>query len=399
MPYLQPLEGFEPGATTRKLLTYVCKKKKNIAGSEWPGLFEDTHFAALAIFTVIAVFLEGIGLMFIIDQIGLGPEAGFAAVAVLVLLDVALAFAAHWVKEGPVCVCENKLHALSLLAGGDNAAMGVQKAALKSRISRAKILGFVLVLLIWALAGVKGFIYFSLVVAQGGGLDSQVVFIFATYIIVALIHVKCTGYALFGLFARIAWQRGEKKYVDSGQVENPAVSRYEDIVFESNAHLIPDRLFESSGHALEKLIGVNLVQERASLGGTARQKFLDSLTQAAQQEFVNRGISKMELASHAQDIAAEAQKKLDAALVVSVDRNTATGSLTTELENFINAAYAVAPSVMAALGEGKSVYRLECKGILLDNDLSILAGHSPNKTGKDLIALHGLHLQLSMTPA
>jgi hypothetical protein len=54
---------------------------------------------------------------------------------------------------------------------------------------------------------------------------------------------------------------------------------------------------------------------------------------------------------------------------------------------------------MAALSKGKSVYRLDCKGILLDNDLSILANNSPNKGGKDLIALHGLHLQLSMTPA
>jgi hypothetical protein len=402
MPYMQPLEGFEPGPTTRKLLTYVCKKKKNIAGSEWPGLFEDTHFAALFGFTLIAVFLEGIGLIYIIDEIGLGPEAGFVAVAVLVLLDVALAFAAHWVKEGPVCVCENKRHALSLLTDGTPGAMAVAGAALDASKSRAKTFGFILAFLIWTLAGIKGFIYFSLVVAGGGGLNSEVVFIFATYIIVALIHVKCTGYTIYGLAARFAWGWGERKFVDSGPDSAPvdlrAIPRREDIVFDSNAHLIPNQLFQSGRHSLEKLIGVNLVQGCATLGGTAQQKFLAELTQQVQQEFMNRGISRMELANHAQAIAVEAQKRLEAALVVSVDKNTETGSLTVELKNFINQTYAVVPSVMEALSKGKSVYRLDCKGILLDNDLSILASHAPDKSGKDLIALHGLHLQISMTP-
>jgi hypothetical protein len=136
---MQPLLGFEPSSTTKRLMYYVSKKKYQIGSTTMPGLVEDCYSDIMVSFFLVALVLEVVGLWFIIDAIGAGVAQGLMGVLFLVLLDILFAFLFH-LKAKILCRCRNEMVVLPLRAIGG--AVGAETAILESRISRSKILGF-----------------------------------------------------------------------------------------------------------------------------------------------------------------------------------------------------------------------------------------------------------------
>lgn len=413
MPYMNPPENFEPGETTKRLLLYVNKKEKNIPGTNWPGLIEDTHYAAILIFTFIALVLEWVGLFFIIDAIGIETEEVFMAIAAFVLLDVLFALALHWVKVGPVCFYENKILTLPLFQETNGLAKNQAiHTEYKGKITRAKVFGFILGLLIWTVAATKSFLFFSLVVANGGQMNSQVIFIFTSYMVVALIHVTCTGYALFGGFARLSWILSEKKYTRSQASENTKKIKNEIIV--ANKGLIPGQILNvGQGHVLEKLLEVDLIYRDNEgnaiviLSDTLKNELENDLVTNIKQRYIEqRKATNANIGEFAHEIQDEARNQIKAMIKLKIDTETQQGIFNDSLRSFLMDNLAVDDSdlqnnsdfdrnsILEKLAKGQCLYRMKASGLLLDNELVDFVGKAPNINSKEKIALHGLKLQM-----
>jgi hypothetical protein len=400
--YMKPLQNFEPGATTKKSLLFVMKKEKNITGTHWPGLFNDNHFEVMVMCFLFALGLEWFGLTVIIEAMDIGEGKGLLAVSALIFIDVLLAFGLHWLTVGPICRYSNKMRELPVLLNKTSAEIAAAGADYEVRIKRAKIYGFILALAIWALAGTKAFLFFSVVITNGGEMNSQVMLIIVTYLVVALIHVKCTGFAIAGTFSRLAWWFSERKYVTSGGKQNTAVRRHSDIV--TTVGLIPESTdgtpLTVGTHTLEKLLRVDLVSRDqdgmavALLGGSVRRKLEGSLREIVTRDYIeNRNITKVEINHHEQAIEQEVRSRLRELTRVKVDPNRAVGILGLELRNFLQEKYAIRNEKISEVEKGQTLYRLETLGMLMDDELSGLTGGA-DTNGKNEIALHGLHLQL-----
>lgn len=403
MPYMNPIDsGFEPGQTTKTLIYYVNKKKSQIGTTPQPGLIQDTHFTVMAIFFLIAIVLEVIGVMFIIDAMALGFWNGLMGVSFLIILDIALAFLFH-LKTKTICRCENELVVLPLIAAGN---VDARAADLKSKISRANMIGILLAILIWGVAVTKMVSFYALSAVGIGGVDTQAMFIIVTYLIVALIHIYCTGYALFGLFARCSWWFNEKAYIKSRQpgehVGNTfaAQMRLEDIVTRSP---IPAHT-KIGEHILEKLVQVDLVSRDSSgcgrvvLGASILQDVTTLNKEKAESEIMQeRNVPRNALYPQYQaEIETRSKQKIADLLKVSINPHDDKGILETSLIVYLQDKWAVRPETLADLASGQSLYRLKTVGLLFDHELVALAHQTPDLTSRNEIALHGLHLQLQI---
>ena len=175
MPYMRPIPGFEPGSTTKSLIYYVNKKKYQIGTAALPGLIQDRHFDVIIVFFVIAVALEIVGLVFIVEQMDMEFSQGLMGVLFLIMLDILFAFLFH-LKEKTICRNENEIIALPLTADNTPGAIQAATQYLKSKIFRSKAIGFLLAFLIWGTAVIKMVSFYALA-AVGGGVDTTAMFI------------------------------------------------------------------------------------------------------------------------------------------------------------------------------------------------------------------------------
>lgn len=232
MSYLNPMQGFEPSPTTKNLLWYVNTSRNLVIGTvNLPGLFQDNSQIS-TLFFVIVVFLEVIGLQFIINATDMEFWQGLMGVSFLLLLDILFAFLFH-LRVKTITRCESEKAILPLKCRlqcaaninpvinsvdctytpaylaclNKSLAIGIQR--IDSEIRKAKLSGYLCMLLMWMVAASKMFTFWSLQSVSALGINSQSVFIIVTYVIVAIIHTYCTGYALFSLFARYSWWRDE----------------------------------------------------------------------------------------------------------------------------------------------------------------------------------------------
>jgi hypothetical protein len=401
MPYMNPIDtGFEPGQTTKTLIYYVNKKKSQIGSTPQQGLIQDEHFTFMLIFFVIALVLEVIGLMFIIDAIALGFWHGLMSVSFLIILDITFAFLFH-LKTKTICRCENELVVLSLTAPDR---VQTRAAHLRSKISKAKTTGILLAILIWLIAATKIIAFYSLKSVSAAGVDTETMFIIVTYLIVALIHIYCTGYALFGLFARFSWWANEKSYIKGRQpgasISNvfTAQTRLEDIVTRSP---IPAHT-QLGKHALEKLVQVDLVWRDATdcgrvvLGRSVLDDLRTEKTSEAETEIMReKNVPRAVLyPQYKNEIETSVQKKIDELLKVKINLDENKGILEARLIAYLQAKWAIKPETLNDLTYGQSLYRLTTVGLLFDHDLAALADQTPDLASKNEIALHGLHVQL-----
>ncbi len=404
MPYMIPIDsGFEPGQTTKTLIYFVNKKKSQIGTTPQPGLIQDTHFTVMTIFFMIAIVLEFVGLKFIIEAMGLGFWHGLMSVSFLIILDIVFAFLFH-LKTKTICRCENELVVLPLIAAGN---VEARRAHLNSKIFVAKrIFGVLLAIFIWGIAVTKMVAFYALSAVGAGGVDTQAMFIIVTYVIVALIHIYCTGYALFGLFARCFWWFNEKEYINDLQpgahVRNmfTAQTRFEDIVTNSP---IP-AYFQIGGHTLEQLVQVDLVMRDAAgcgrvvLGASILQaltalKKEESETEIMQEKSVLRNALYPQYQT---EIETRTNKKISDLLKVTIGLHDNKGILENSLIVYLQNAWAVRSETLAELALGKSLYRLKTVGLLFDHELAALAHQTPDLASQNEIASHGLHLQLQI---
>jgi hypothetical protein len=396
MSYMNPIAGFEPGPTTRYLLLFVRKEEKEIGQTKFPGLFQDKHFDIMMSFFIIALVLECVGLWFIIDEIGLGFWRGLMSIAFLVLLDLLFAFLYH-LKTRPICLRENLNITLSLTADSGTAAK-IKKN--KDEIFWAKFWSYFAAMAIWGLAALKTVSFLALQSVGGGGIDTKTLFILVTYVIVALIHVHFTGYALFGLAARFRWRRDERTYVHRGQPERfKAKPKRENIITS-----IPIPQHTTAGnHVLEKLLSVDLIfrdeqgKARVVLEPSLKNELEAKIRSNIEQEYVQqRGVPKIDLPSHQAEINDKVHHEIDEMIKVDINPETTHGILRLQLANFLGATLAISQANINALAQGQALYRLKSVGLLLDDELEALTSDADEPEGKNKIALHGLHLQLQM---
>ena len=403
MPYMKPIDtGFEPGQTTKTLIYYVNKKKSQIGSTPQPGLIQDTHFTIMVIFFLIAIVLEVVGLMFIIDAIALGFWHGFMGVSFLILLDILFAFLFH-LKTKTICRCENELVVLPLIAAGN---VDARRSNLISKISSANRIGILLAILIWGIAVTKMVSFYALSAVGSGGVDTEAMFIIVTYIIVALIHIYCTGYALFGLFARCSWWSNEKAYIKSrlpeaeGSTLFTVQTRPKDIVTRSP---IPAQI-KIGEHVLEKLVQIDLVTRdsagcgRVVLGVSILQDLMNIKKAEVETEVMQeKNISRETLYPQYQaGIEARTSPKIAEMLKVTINPHDGKGVLETSLIVYLQNNWSIKPATLSDLASGQSLYRLKAVGLLFDHELVALANQTPDLTSRNDIALHGLQLQREM---
>ncbi len=407
-----PVPNFEPGDTTKKFLYYVKKAEYRIGTTTMPGLLQDTGFDWLNVLFVIALVLEAIGLLFIIDEIGLGFWQGMMSVSFLIMLDIFFAFLLH-LKTKTICRFKNEIAVLPLIAGrqpsvvsGDQLASVVIAARTKlwqSKIAWAKIGGFFVALVIWAIAGTKIISFYALASMGSDGVDTKAFLIITTYIIVAIIHIYFTGYVLFGWIARYYWKRDENaraKYVHNNQPgQYQAMERSEYIITTSP---MPDTILINS-HKLEKLLSVDLIyrdreqKARLLLGETMQTDLSANVRKRIEGEYAQqKGKPQRDLQNYRQAIEEKVNTVAEEMKKIEVDMRTYKGIVNTDMKMYLRDVWQVDQSMLDRLETGQALYRIVAKGMLLDTELSAMAEKVQNNDAKNIIAIYGLDLQLKI---
>ncbi len=118
----------------------------------------------------------------------------------LIFVDLVLAIVAHlWHKE--ICRLKN-----------ENVYTEKEKnTANEQKITKLRVFTYFFYLLILASAFVKCFWFFDTYMI----LDSTALFVFVCYIIAAILHITCTGYAIFTFAFKIRIGREHNAYINS----------------------------------------------------------------------------------------------------------------------------------------------------------------------------------------
>ncbi len=190
-----PKLDFEPSRTTKKLWLFVRKAPRVISGVTLPGLFQIAHFSVDTALFMAVLGLEIWGLANLLRLSGVS----WVYMALPVFVDLALAIFRH-LPYGALCRMENQLVV---------AKAPVELAILRRRIrSRKVFMGFFSGLIL--LAGLfKAQIFWA---ATYGSFDSLIAGILLSYFLAAIIHIRCTGFFLFGIFTSISLWLDKRRY-------------------------------------------------------------------------------------------------------------------------------------------------------------------------------------------
>jgi len=218
---------FEPGEKPKKLWTYVRKEKRTVSGVTLPGLFGIRYFGFDAPMFVLIVVLElwGLANLLYVGQFQIIYMAG------AFLADFVFAIFHHVFSMGKTCVLENKIVIAHLLAR--EAVCGKKTAWVKPEdkekaidgeakrlekefrrtVTFRKVMAQVFAISIFLLAAAKVFLFYGL----QDSFDGLTVTILLSYIIVAILHVKVTGYFFFAVLAQIFLWIDEHRFIKGGQ--------------------------------------------------------------------------------------------------------------------------------------------------------------------------------------
>jgi len=400
---MHPMPGFEPGPTTKNLLWYVNASRRLLIGAvSLPGLIKDDSQIS-TVFFVISVFLELIGLQFIIAEIDLGFWKGLMGVSFLLLLDILFAFLFH-IRIKTITRCESEQAILSLncrfhcaenvnqvidpIDGGFsqeyvdclNMRQAVETDRINSETSRAALTGYIFMMLIWLVAAFKMFSFWSLQSVTAAGIDTKAVFIIVTYVIVAIIHTYFTGYAIFSIFARYSWWRDEKAFVQNNSLHRAIVRSIQFITDVA----IPNRVAVNN-HTLERLLYINLMVRDGNGNGQvmiATGSFFDQRFTA----YIEQNFPKD-------------PDKRAVMLTVSIPTGVNRGNLDNDFISYLSADWGITKSDIDLLSCGKYLNRLTTTGLLFDDELERLGGLIPGVAGGPIaneFAIHGRKHQLEI---
>lgn len=196
MPKINKDLNFQPSKSVQKLWFNSKKAEKNYSGVRLPGFYNTSGFALDAVLFFIMLGLEVLG---VYNLLLVGDLAIIMALG-LIALDIIFAFMAHANHA-------NKLINLnySIIASDPRQQQKYRQQAngLKKIVSFIGKFG-ILVLAIFKIAAFQGLLgYFN-------GLS---LFIIATYMVVAYIHLYHTGYFLYEVITSIAFKQQESKFI------------------------------------------------------------------------------------------------------------------------------------------------------------------------------------------
>lgn len=202
---MPPDTTFYPEADTRKALLHCRKTVLSAGGFTKPGVFPSPDMTTDLAWFLVALILEGIGLWALLGDTGLPLEYAISGLGVAVIFDLSCAYGHHRFSTGGLNVNEAKI-ALADVEGGEYRGKSRDQIEAIKRVLAAKnrnlrLLANVPLLIILVFAGFKIYGYTEL----HGGFDIKSLFILSSYLVVAFVHVRYTGYVLFTWPSWLPW--------------------------------------------------------------------------------------------------------------------------------------------------------------------------------------------------
>ncbi|WP_410004863.1 hypothetical protein [Aequorivita nionensis] len=196
MPKIDKDLNFKPSKSVQKLWFNSKKAEKNYSGVRLPGFYGTSGFALDAVLFVIMLGLEVLG---VYNLLIVGDLAIIMAMG-LIALDIIFAFMAHANHA-------NKLINInySIIATDSRQQQNFKQQANGLR----KVISYI------GKFGIVGLAIFKIAAFQGllGYFNGLSLFIIATYLVVAYIHLYHTGYFLYEVIASIAFNRQKSKFI------------------------------------------------------------------------------------------------------------------------------------------------------------------------------------------
>lgn len=201
--------SFVPSKAVKEYYLYTAKSPVTLGGVTLPGLFSTRYKTPFLLLFILALLMEVFGMI----QLYIAGNFHYGFAVLLILLDLIFAFLGHLpVKE--MLRIKNKL----ILEDNE-----IRKAQMKKRYFRYSLNQNIFFILIWTLAIFKVIGYYSF----AGRLDAMVLLLSVIYLLIALIHVKVTGYTLFEIIRSITEKREFNKYIKNGTSVEPEPIRYD----------------------------------------------------------------------------------------------------------------------------------------------------------------------------
>ena len=245
MAEINPEENFEPSRDTKRVWRFTRKAPRIYPGLTLPGLFDTSNFTLDTALFLTVIILEIWGL---VNLLSVGQFNPIYAVF-LFLLDLFFAIVRH-LPIGNICELKNRL------VYEDDVD---EQTRIQKRISRSHFTSELFAIPIILIAVFKIISFYAL---QGGTINGLTAGVMVSYAIAALLHIKVTGYFLFGLLTDIFWWRDHNRFLrqrdnlNINNVPNRIVS-YLQHPFKSSIPLKEARFYKHSLDLISSASGAN----------------------------------------------------------------------------------------------------------------------------------------------
>jgi len=200
MSYFRYDEDFMPSRTTRKQWQSTHKTPKQVDGVTLPGLFQTTYFGLHVTGFFLIIILEGLATYWSFIK-----GTAITAILVSIFIDIVLALLAH------LTVGANLAYKNELIFESDT----VKRQAIQFKIKGNNFFSAIFRVLI-LISAVFKFIWFYWVYLV---FDSAALFVLACYLIGAVLHIYCTGYAWYTAFFKIRLWLEHRAYIKSNRLK------------------------------------------------------------------------------------------------------------------------------------------------------------------------------------
>lgn len=193
-------ERFEPTSITKKWGMYTHKSKHISAGMTLPGFFQTTNFTFHLIGFFSVFLLEGIAIAWSFEE-----GSGVAIILGLAFFDIFLAIMAHR-KHADIALHRN------IILYSKGPVKTKYEVELTSKINYRNFFYFLIV----ASALAKFYFFFSIYMV----FDAISLLILFLYLLGGILHISCTGYAVFSLIFYRKINKDRSLFIKSGGNEN-----------------------------------------------------------------------------------------------------------------------------------------------------------------------------------
>lgn len=223
-------DNFEPSSNTKAFWLYTRKREMTSYGVTRPGLFATINYEWQVVGFFSIFILEGIATWWAYRE-----GVAITAILVSIFVDVVLAILSH-LPQRDITRLKNQMMF----------ATGTDLANASSKLSSRRVVQRLFYLLIVVSACFKFYWFFSVYEV----FDSTALFVLACYLIGALLHISCTGYAIFTSIFERKIRREHREYNASGGTRHAFAPRQpRPLRFDSTIELQP---VEVGRHRIER---------------------------------------------------------------------------------------------------------------------------------------------------